>query len=183
MHARPGSRGFTLIEILIVVAIIAILASVVLIGLGPTQRSGRDARRISDLSEISNALELYYQSNGTFLVAGSGWQKSGEGWLSYQAGANYTLSVEQGLVNAGVLSAVIRDPSGRDKGTVAGQTGYMIYECPVLSVDFTLYAGLENPNQEELNQYASVTNECGGDPNDPGDSGGPYGMNYASHEL
>lgn len=59
-------KGFTLIEILIVVAIIAILASVVLVGLGPTQQAGRDARRISDLAEVQNGLELYYNKCGIY---------------------------------------------------------------------------------------------------------------------
>jgi len=59
-------KGFTLIEILIVVAIIAILASVVLVGLGPTQSAGRDARRVSDLHEVQNGLELYYNSCGYY---------------------------------------------------------------------------------------------------------------------
>src|SRR3989344_4674839 len=53
-------KGFTLIEILMVVAIISILASVVLVGLGPTQRAGRDVRRLSDLRQIQNALGLYF---------------------------------------------------------------------------------------------------------------------------
>ena len=61
-----GERGFTLIEILIVVAIIAVLASAVLIGLGPIQRQGRDARRISDLRQVQNALELYYGKCGYY---------------------------------------------------------------------------------------------------------------------
>ena len=60
------TQGFTLIEILIVVAIIAILASVVLVGLGPTQQAGRDARRISDLQETQNGLELWYNSCGIY---------------------------------------------------------------------------------------------------------------------
>src|SRR5579863_3533942 len=59
-------KGFTLIEILIVVAIIAILASIVLVGLGPTQQAGRDARRLSDLHEVQNGLELYYNSCGYY---------------------------------------------------------------------------------------------------------------------
>lgn len=59
-------KGFTLIEILIVVAIIAILASVVLIGLGPTQQSGRDARRLSDLHEVQNGLELFFNKCGYY---------------------------------------------------------------------------------------------------------------------
>ena len=37
---KKERKGFTLIEILIVVAIIAILASVILVGLGPTQSLG-----------------------------------------------------------------------------------------------------------------------------------------------
>lgn len=65
-------RGFTLIEILIVIAIIAILASVILVGLGPTQREGRDSRRISDLAEVQNALELYYNHCGWYPGGGSG---------------------------------------------------------------------------------------------------------------
>jgi len=67
-------KGFTLIEILIVVAIIAILASVILVGLGPTQSLGRDARRVSDLHEVQNGLELYYNSKGAYPIgAGTAW--------------------------------------------------------------------------------------------------------------
>lgn len=63
---RATRKGFTLIEILIVVAIIAILASVVLVGLGPTQQAGRDSRRLSDLHEVQNGLELYYNKCGYY---------------------------------------------------------------------------------------------------------------------
>jgi prepilin-type N-terminal cleavage/methylation domain-containing protein len=64
-------KGFTLIEILIVVAIIAILASVVLVGLGPTQQAGRDARRASDLHEVQNGLELYFNKCGYYPGTGA----------------------------------------------------------------------------------------------------------------
>ena len=58
--------GFTLIEILVVVAIIAVLLGSVLVGLGPAQRQGRDTRRISDLRQTQNALELYYSKCGFY---------------------------------------------------------------------------------------------------------------------
>lgn len=61
-----NKKGFTLIEILIVVAIIGLLASVVLVGLGAFRTRGRDARRIADLRETQNALELYYTKNQTY---------------------------------------------------------------------------------------------------------------------
>lgn len=59
-------KGFTLIEMLIVVAIIAILAGSVLVGLGPVQKQGRDSRRISDLRQVQNALELYYNKTASY---------------------------------------------------------------------------------------------------------------------
>ncbi|MEY4731550.1 MAG: hypothetical protein RL681_496 [Candidatus Parcubacteria bacterium] len=64
-------KGFTLIEMLIVIAIIGILASIVLVGIGPVQRTARDARRASDLRQTQNALELYFSKNGTYPAAGT----------------------------------------------------------------------------------------------------------------
>jgi len=64
IYQRLG--GFTLIEILVVIAIIAVLSSIVLVGLGPTQRLGRDAKRLSDLSQIQHGLELYYYKCGYY---------------------------------------------------------------------------------------------------------------------
>ena len=72
MKLMTQRKGFTLIEILIVVAIIGILASVVLVGLGPTQKRARDTRRISDLRNIQTGLELYYNANGKYPAAGTG---------------------------------------------------------------------------------------------------------------
>ncbi len=97
-------RGFTLIEILIVVAIIGILASVVLVGLGPVQRRGRDARRLSDLREAQNALELYFNKCGYYPGAS-------------QAGVNcsaYSANNSWGTMNplAGMTGALIQSNMG-----------------------------------------------------------------------
>ena len=40
-----------------------LLSSVVLVGLGSFRTRGRDARRIADLREVQNALELYNLKN------------------------------------------------------------------------------------------------------------------------
>jgi prepilin-type N-terminal cleavage/methylation domain-containing protein len=68
-----NQKGFTLIELLIVIAVIGILASVILVGLGPIQKQGRDARRISDLRQIQNGLELYYNARGNYPDTGGSW--------------------------------------------------------------------------------------------------------------
>jgi len=57
------NRGFTLIEMLVVVAIIGLLSSTILIGLGNARGKARDARRISDLRQIQTGLENYYSEN------------------------------------------------------------------------------------------------------------------------
>jgi len=52
------SKGFTLVELLIVITILAALAAAVVVVLNPAEllAQGRDAQRMSDLSTVQNAL-------------------------------------------------------------------------------------------------------------------------------
>ncbi len=145
MAKNQQKSGFTLIEILIVVAIIAILASVVLIGLGPTQQAGRDARRVSDLQEIQNGLELWYNSCGIY--PGTNHCTVGT------AGATWT-AFQGVLTGAGLgISSVPNDPSSGqnyDYGYSAGNTSYL------------LEATMENGSGTVFNNYAVPTNPAPG---------------------
>lgn len=58
-----AQAGFTLIELLVVIAIIGMLSSVVLASLNTARAKARDARRLSDMSQVRTALELYYSDN------------------------------------------------------------------------------------------------------------------------
>lgn len=137
-----GTNGFTLIELLVVVAIIGILASVVMASLNSVRAKARDTRRKTDLVQIRTALELYYSTYGTYVVAGSGNGGSGSGWFSYSGDSYYVLSVAQGLVNAGDIGGLIVDPS-LQVGSNGVRTGYMIQAN---ANNYTLYANLENPS-------------------------------------
>ena len=59
-------RGFTLIELLIVIAIIGILASALFANFSSVRERGRDSRRKQDLSQIKNALRMYYNDHQSF---------------------------------------------------------------------------------------------------------------------
>jgi len=54
-------KGFTLIEVLLVIAILAILASIVILAINPNKQfaSARDAQRMSDVYSILNAMHQY----------------------------------------------------------------------------------------------------------------------------
>lgn len=60
------SQGFTLIELMVVVAIIGILMAAGIIAFSGAQRNARDAKRRADIDGISKALEQYYMNNGAY---------------------------------------------------------------------------------------------------------------------
>lgn len=59
-------RGFTLIEILVVVSIISIMSGTVVFFASQGSATGRDADRQADLRELQAAVEAYKRDNGVY---------------------------------------------------------------------------------------------------------------------
>lgn len=59
-------RGFTLIELMVVVAIIAIIVSSLVINYTSAKQKARDASRLSNIKTISNALAAYQVNRGFY---------------------------------------------------------------------------------------------------------------------
>ena len=98
MHKRNGyhaAKAFTIVELLIVIVVIAILASVSVVAYTGMQNRAKDAQRAQDLSSIYKALVMYDTANGNLkrtYGAGSftgdshhsGWNTSTDAtWLAF----------------------------------------------------------------------------------------------------
>ncbi len=65
-------KGFTLIEILIVMIIFSILAAMITGNFFTSLKKGRDARRKADLEQIQKSLEMYYEDKRAYPTPISG---------------------------------------------------------------------------------------------------------------
>jgi len=161
--ATIRTKGFTLIELMVVISIIGLLSSIILVSLNTARAKARDAKRISDLHNIQLALELYYDKYSTYKVTGTGSNGNGNGWASYENGGAYTKAVTRGLQEAGFLGApIVEDP--------IQNPGYMIHLCEYEKV-YAISATKESPTTQDIN-YIKKT--CYGS-----NAYTDYGKNYA----
>jgi prepilin-type N-terminal cleavage/methylation domain-containing protein len=113
-------KGFTLIEMLVVISIIGILAALTLVSYSGAQKQTRDTQRRSDLNQFRNALENYAASNsGAYPIAAVG--------------------------EAGTMCAADLQPDGFISGCPADPIGGTDYGYQYWSdgADYTLWGALE----------------------------------------
>lgn len=64
LEKKNHLTGFTMIELLVVVGIIAILATIIFVYFKGAQAKARDSKRKGELRQIENALVIYQDNNG-----------------------------------------------------------------------------------------------------------------------
>lgn len=169
-------KAFTLIEFLVIVAIVGILSVIVVANVSGARSRARDTQRKADLEAIAIALQNYYSTNKNWMEAGSGCGYSGNGneWFNMENGTNYPKSMAQCLIDAGAMSSIIIDPTGTEwypAGTT-GKYAYMKYTCTLSGKRITyIFAKLENSEYAE-NADGPTNGTC----HTAADT--QYGMNY-----
>ena len=84
-----GRQGSSLMELLIVIAIIGILISVSVVSYSSAQKKGRDSRRRSDMKALQNAWEQYYADHNA----------------NYPSDCEFSETGQTGLISATYLPA------------------------------------------------------------------------------
>ncbi len=60
------NKAFTLIELLVIIAIVGILSTLSVVAFNSARSKARDSRRLSDIHNLSLALEMYYNDFGAY---------------------------------------------------------------------------------------------------------------------
>ena len=99
------TSGFTIIELLIVIVVIGIIASITVVSYNGVQARGQDARRKSDIVNLQDAIEIYKINNGTFPAVTPA-NTDGSGWEVSYTNASFIPP----LVSSGIMSTQLLDP-------------------------------------------------------------------------
>jgi prepilin-type N-terminal cleavage/methylation domain-containing protein len=125
-------KGFTLIEIVLVLAIAGLLLVIVFLAVSGAQKSRRDTQRKNDLSRIASSLESSASNNNGSYPGGAGGQTWAAFWTAYvnnatsnlkdpSTGTVYTQGPQTGTggnptltaLGSGATATVAYDISGR----------------------------------------------------------------------
>ncbi len=66
MLKKYSQKGFTIVELLIVIVVIGILAALVLNTFSGAQKRARDTERTGDINALATQLEVYYNDKGAY---------------------------------------------------------------------------------------------------------------------
>lgn len=134
-------KGFTLLELLIVIAVIGVLARIVVVSFPAASKRARDATRRSDIKQYQTAMETYINRSTTG---------------SFYANSGTPDSTDCGTSNL-KMSACPVDPKSTWNYTLnSTATGYIIY------------AQLEQPNDSTKPYFVVCSDGRVGECADPG---------------
>ena len=149
-------KGFTLVELLIVIGILAILATAAVVVLNPTEllKQARDSQRVADLDTLSAAISLYLvdinSPDLTYGTSGDKWNKTAAGTCPLNSGTCDT-STSTAVTGAGWVTVDFTAVSG----------GAPIAALPMDPVNdttnFYAYGADESANHFEINAKLEST--------------------------
>lgn len=143
---RPTQRGFTLIELMITVVVVAILAAVALPSFMDQVRKARRADAVASLTQIQQAQERWRSNNSTFTTTlGSG----GLGLGAATSGNYYALTIASPATD-GTATAVTGATTSNSYSVIAtapttsaqnADTGCQVMKLNMFGGNVTYWAG------------------------------------------
>jgi len=105
LPAGETERGFTLVELMVVIVIIGLLATIVMINVLPSQDKAMVTKARADIATLEQAMEMYRLDNLTYPGAGAG--------LNALVAAPPGLAQAERYRSGGYIRSLPEDPWGR----------------------------------------------------------------------
>lgn len=74
LGTKNNSRGFTIVELLIVIVVIGILAAITIVAYNGAQSRARFSKMQSDVKTLQRYIEAYNATNGSYPSTGGSWK-------------------------------------------------------------------------------------------------------------
>jgi len=107
---RRFSRAFTLVELLVVVAIISLLSSIVYSNVNEARANARDAKRVVEAKTLQTSAELYFSTFGYYPGAVQGYDQ--ESPSLYTGDRNVANGYESALADMTIANVIGGIPRG-----------------------------------------------------------------------
>ncbi len=132
-------KGFTLVELLVVIAIIGILSTLSVVSLNSARAKSRDARRLSDIKQIRTALDMYYDASSTYPTTSCTSTPLGTGNCACLTSVGWTNTSTTNCTGTIFMQKVPSDPlsSGTYVYTSSGQSYEIVYKLEANSGNST----------------------------------------------
>lgn len=148
---KVTQKGFTIVELLIVIVVIGILAGLVVTTYNGIQQNARNKERVTDLKALQGQLEAYYATKAKYPT--SGLQATATTGLGATSADNVTFITNE---MKGLNRESLRDPKGTAGNfavaTTATTTSYAYVAAP---------AGCDNAATECTSYTLTATEEGG----------------------
>ncbi len=145
-------KGFTIVELVVVIAVIVILASISIVSYIFVKDDAMDTKIKSAVSTVGDAIALHESSTKSRVYLNGALTSSGT-----RTGASSATSVDTTLVASKYLKTGYATGLTSKKAT-ASHPVLKAYDC---GDDIVVYASLNSPTEEDKTHFASVRTSCG----------------------
>jgi len=141
-----NAKAFTLVELIVGMAIIAILVGLSILGLATVQRSVRDTQRVATLESINLEVEALRGAQGVYPTLNA----------TAVASATTLTLVSNTTISVGTRAITLSGPTTNAATTTADGTDYC-YAASATRSDYCLRASLENGNSTGFGNATACT--------------------------